>query len=139
MRKGQTQLGQAKMCKVGHDYIVKGIGCPKCRNVRQARYRAAHPEHTTKVKMDWHNRNPEKRRASKRKYKYGLTSEQYDSLAKDQNYLCRICTEEEVKVVDHCHATNRVRGLLCYKCNNLLGMAKDNTNILLSAVEYLKG
>ena len=40
--------------------------------------------------------------------------------------------------VDHCHITNKVRGLLCHDCNRALGLLKDNTSILSSAINYLQ-
>jgi len=40
-------------------------------------------------------------------------------------------------VVDHNHATGKVRALLCHNCNLTLGRAKDNPNILLSCIDYL--
>ena len=49
--------------------------------------------------------------------------------------LCGIKTEK--LVIDHCHKTKRVRGLLCHQCNSGLGHFKDNTEFLLKAVEYL--
>lgn len=41
-------------------------------------------------------------------------------------------------VIDHCHATGNVRGLLCMACNSMLGYAKDNIQTLSSAIQYLK-
>ena len=56
---------------------------------------------------------------------------------KDQEGICLICKKDEATVVDHCHITDTVRGLLCHSCNLLLGQAKDNIEILRNAIEYL--
>lgn len=40
--------------------------------------------------------------------------------------------------IDHCHKTNTFRGFLCQHCNHLLGNARDNSQILAGAIEYLK-
>lgn len=84
----------------------------------------------------------------KAKFKqYGLSIEGYETLLKQQDFVCAICEKpESVKdksgtlrelAVDHCHRTNIVRGLLCTRCNNLLGFAKDDLKILSQAQEYL--
>jgi hypothetical protein len=72
--------------------------------------------------------------------RYGLTLEQYQSLVEKQGGRCAICKRvlEKILVVDHCHETGRVRGLLCDRCNAGLGMFVDNPLILKSAIEYLK-
>lgn len=84
-------------------------------------------------------------------YKYGLSSEDYESLLVEQNFVCAICgcTESENEIdrklsrprrfaVDHCHTTGLVRGLLYSTCNKCLGMAKDNPDILRKAAMYLE-
>ena len=78
----------------------------------------------------------------KKKHKYNLSKEQYENLFKKQNNRCAICNKTfSTKVkgfVDHDHKTNKVRGLLCSKCNTLLGMSDDNIVILENAIKYLK-
>jgi hypothetical protein len=39
--------------------------------------------------------------------------------------------------VDHNHETGEVRGILCLKCNLVLGHARENTDILYKAIVYL--
>jgi len=39
--------------------------------------------------------------------------------------------------IDHNHDTGEFRGILCLKCNSLLGMASDSVSVLHSAVKYL--
>lgn len=71
---------------------------------------------------------------------YGITIEEKQQLVESQHHCCLICFKDISTngVVDHCHTTGKVRGVLCSQCNLLLGMAKDNQQILLNAVEYLK-
>jgi len=40
--------------------------------------------------------------------------------------------------VDHCHATGRIRGLLCAKCNQAIGLMKDNPIFLRRAADYVE-
>lgn len=74
---------------------------------------------------------------------YKLSLEQYDSMLEEQGGTCAICKSAETTKnrkylsVDHDHATGEVRGLLCHKCNVLLGYARDNLLILNAALEYL--
>lgn len=81
-------------------------------------------------------------RIYQKKTKYNLTEEEYLGLFAKQENKCAICGVEftnNIKgFVDHDHSTNQVRGLLCTKCNTLLGMANDNIEILENAIEYLK-
>ena len=53
--------------------------------------------------------------------------------------LCDICRDPiDVIHLDHCHATGKVRGLLCRYCNHGLGQFKDSISRLLNAAEYLR-
>ena len=74
---------------------------------------------------------------------YGLTLDEYNTKLKQQNHKCAICNMDEVDVlnqtlyVDHCHTTNKVRGLLCHPCNVSLGLLKENIEVLDNAKKYL--
>jgi hypothetical protein len=50
---------------------------------------------------------------------------------------CVICGSEENLVVDHCHKTNIVRGMLCNHCNRGLGHFRDDPELLEFARIYL--
>lgn len=79
---------------------------------------------------------------------YGLLPADYEAIAKKQQGLCAICGNIETRIdkrgdltrlhVDHCHATNKIRGLLCNNCNAMLGYAKESLATLQAAMTYLK-
>jgi peptide methionine sulfoxide reductase MsrB len=50
---------------------------------------------------------------------------------------CVICGSTEKLVVDHCHTTNRIRGMLCNHCNRGLGHFRDDPELLEFARIYL--
>lgn len=68
------------------------------------------------------------------KSKYNLTVEQAERM---KARGCEIC-KGEGEVIDHCHVTNKVRGSLCHRCNKVLGLVKDNVDILTYMIKYLE-
>lgn len=69
--------------------------------------------------------------------KFGLTLDEYYKMIQQQKGLCIICKFPEI-VVDHNHKTNKVRGLICQRCNKILGFAQDDINLLQGCINYLK-
>ena len=74
---------------------------------------------------------------------YGISSADYDRMLEEQDGCCAICkspttnSRSKYFMVDHDHDTGEVRGLLCHKCNVLIGHANDNKTILENAITYL--
>ena len=69
---------------------------------------------------------------------YGLSESDYQAMLSNQQGLCRICDRKMTHpVVDHCHQTGRVRGLLCRGCNAALGHFGDSPVTLARAIRYL--
>jgi hypothetical protein len=87
---------------------------------------------------------PIKERTKKLKRIYGLTPDEYKTMLANQGYSCLICKSKHSQhnsgkfVIDHCHATNQIRGLLCSKCNLGIGQFKDDPKILRVAASYLE-
>ena len=57
------------------------------------------------------------------------------------NGLCAICGSPPGKrklQLDHCHASGKLRGLLCHSCNVGLGSFKDDKEVMLRAIRYLE-
>ena len=54
--------------------------------------------------------------------RYELTKEDLKKKTASQQGKCKICEEEPTRlVIDHCHSTGKVRGLLCDRCNAFIG------------------
>lgn len=77
--------------------------------------------------------------------RYGLTQESFDQLLAKQGGVCAICARPDAGsktasrlYVDHCHNSNRVRGLLCRSCNVMLGCAHDKPELLMKGAAYLE-
>lgn len=76
------------------------------------------------------------------KNKYKITLHEYTTREADQNGVCKICklpqlTPGKRLSVDHCHKTQKVRGLLCDNCNHMLGSGQDNPIILMEGAKYI--
>ncbi len=79
--------------------------------------------------------------------KYNLTLAEYNEKLKSQNYVCAICEEPEKSfsstgslkklAVDHCHTSEGIRDLLCWRCNGALGKVNDSVELLQKMIDYL--
>lgn len=100
-----------------------------------------------KNKEKYLERNRKKSWEKRLKYTYGITPEEYYDILNKQNKSCAICgsdgtgktwTSSRPLVVDHCHESKKIRGLLCDNCNILIGHSKENIQTLEKAIIYLK-
>jgi len=80
-----------------------------------------------------------KTRERELKAKFGLTLAGYNVMSEKQGHVCLICGRGGRMVVDHCHVTGRVRGLLCCPCNSFLGRINDDVKKLEKIKQYLLG
>lgn len=105
-----------------------------------------HPEHKRAQKQatarHWREQNVEHvkryRREAGLRAQYGISVQDYERMYEAQAGRCGICGEvPERIVVDHCHATGVVRGLLCSPCNVALGGFRDRVDLLDAAKAYL--
>lgn len=95
----------------------------KCNASSQARYYKNREAVLTKQREQYINNT------------FGISSTEYDSYMHGAS--CGICASQENLVLDHCHETSKIRGVLCRKCNMAIGLLGDNPDGIKSALEYL--
>lgn len=113
-----------KPCKHGHYLRFSTSGnCVECDRIAQERQKSA-------------------RRFSRLFKEYGVDKGRFYQMLAEQNNRCAICTveigDEPGTHVDHCHDTGKVRGLLCSKCNQAIGLLRHSSSLLEAAKEYLR-
>lgn len=91
--------------------------------------------------------NPAKTRDTRRRMKlrknYGITPDQHAAQLAAQGGNCAVCKASlgekspQTVHVDHCHATGKLRGILCGNCNVALGNFKDDVATMKAAIAYL--
>jgi hypothetical protein len=137
--------------------------CKKCHSIYRKEVRRKNPKTEEQLKIHreknnlYYQNNKEKKaiysktrrekntksyRNTAYKYKYGISIDEYEELLLKQNNSCDICkiSQDDLNynlVVDHCHTTKLVRGLLCRNCNLALGYLKDNIETVSSTLSYL--
>ena len=110
----------------------------QCREYDKKRYLKFRKERLAKSK-EYRYKHPKKVRNTRLKTRYGITLKDYYKLKRNQSNKCAICGQRKKKlVIDHCHITGKVRGLLCVKCNTYLGYIQEDISALKAAVKYLQ-
>jgi hypothetical protein len=131
--------------------------CISCNLAGKAERHRLNPEPARKRTREWRLANVERAaanheafvasggkkladRRSHLKRKYG-TIEQYDAMLEAQGGGCCICRRpprEDISLhVDHDHSTGKVRGILCFRCNNALADFQESPALLLKAAGYV--
>lgn len=113
------------------------LGAQRSRRIINAKWQKANPEAHRATATKWAANNPRKLLATRLR-KYDLSPMDYEAMYTSQNGACRICNDLATLVVDHCHATGNVRGLLCNRCNLMMGGFGDNAELLRKAADYLE-
>jgi Zn finger protein HypA/HybF involved in hydrogenase expression len=116
-----NEFHKRKNSKDGHDHY-----CKECSNARHRIKYATDPMQKLNAKYR----------------KYNINHDEFINMYNAQNGKCKICNEPFKRrrhiLIDHNHVTESVRGLLCPKCNILLGSCNDNIETLKLAINYLE-
>lgn len=107
-----------RKCRKGGGYVVQSEKCRVCLNLGQ---------------------------------KYGIDVIDRDNMLDDNHGCCELCgnpinfaeviggrKRSEQAVVDHCHTSGKLRGILCSTCNLTLGNVKDSPRLLRRMADYLE-
>lgn len=129
---------------------INGIKhCPRCNNNLPA---TSVNYYTSSTEIDGLNRyckkcavknssEANKRTGGNLKQKWRLSKEQYAFMLSQQDGKCAICGKSSGQRrldIDHCHASGHIRGLLCNRCNQAIGLLGDNHNIIKNALSYIE-
>jgi len=120
----------------------------KVREAQKEYYKKNKEQKSEKIKQ-FRLDNPyfvrQRERAYYFKRHYGITMNELAEMWEVQNGVCgnhkcnRVLVQEKGGfAVDHCHATGKIRGLLCRFCNVSLGNMEDDVNKLLGLIAYLQ-
>tara|TARA_R100001440_G_scaffold62896_1_gene83040 strand:- start:2782 stop:3279 length:498 start_codon:yes stop_codon:yes gene_type:complete len=123
-----------KACGISYEEqnLKKEKLCRTCRSAKRNEYK---------------RKNHPATKSQQLQFKYGITWDDYMSMMEKQNSLCAVCNAPAkintygypVLAVDHCHATGKVRGLLCDNCNKAAGLLFDKSNYAVELCKYLAG
>jgi hypothetical protein len=131
----ERRLGDCKNCP-GKPALAKDMcdNCYKKAKRKEPGYKPA-------------KRSKEQERKDNLYRLHRMRLDEYQHLYDSQGGVCAICSNRETArstsgavrmlSVDHDHATNINRGLLCSGCNTALGLFKEDIGRLESAVRYL--
>ena len=100
----------------------RGTYCKSCQNVRS---------NETRERLHGGSREYHLRR------RYGIGVKAFEEMLEEQGGACLICEKPDPEHVDHDHETGKVRGILCFNCNQGLGDFRDDVRSLTRAVGYL--
>ena len=116
--------------------------CKDCDSARTKEWYLNNKNRACKKSREWHANNKDRVADKRLKRRFGISLKQYNELNKKQQGLCAICSKEcfsgNKLAVDHCHRTGEVRGLLCRKCNQGLGLLGDTLESIKITLEYLE-
>jgi hypothetical protein len=137
-----------KRYRAAHPDRVKA-SCKAYRKTNAEKVRAASGawnEANQSYKKAWRAEHPDLCKGYYRRYQlalYGLTQSDYSRLLAAQGGVCAICATDKPGgkrgewSVDHCHNSLVVRGLLCSRCNTVLGFLRDDRSLLPAFDAYL--
>ena len=104
-------------------------------------YRLKNPQKVKDSQHKWYLKNEEKVWEYNINKHYGISKNDYIKLLELQGNRCIICEQkcEDRLSIDHDHDTYKIRGLVCNRCNLLIGYIENtDINLIKRVIKYLK-
>ena len=123
MQAGKMTYTPTEPCPKGHlERYTLNNNCVQCNNQSQK---------NRKEKLKW----------ARIKKLYGMSMDDFNAMMIAQNNQCAICCvglNQKNTHIDHCHATGKVRSLLCSRCNQAIGLIDESIERVEKIKTYLK-
>ena len=123
--------------------------CKPCVLSRKRKYYAATRQERIATSRKWQRVNAE-RYGARHHLRHGVSKTEYEAMLVAQGGACAVCGarsnyQGRRLCIDHDHrccsgassCSGCTRGLLCIKCNAMIGLALDNPEVLRLAADYL--
>jgi Recombination endonuclease VII len=138
-----------------HKQKDKGDGlfycCKQCRTKYDHKHHQSKSDYYKNVVKNFLVKNKDYNKTYWINYKrpvHGINKDKYLEMFEQQKGVCAVCGYPETSktksgkikrlAVDHCHATGKVRGLLCHRCNISIGMLREDVELLYKVINYIK-
>lgn len=122
-----------KVTKSGDEFYHHSNGrlMSRCKECDKAYKRKRY--HSSKHIRDKVRKQTKERQVQK---VFGISSKEYYSYFEDA--VCSICSRNTDLVLDHCHNSGKIRGVLCRTCNTGIGHLRDSPELVARALYYLQ-
>jgi hypothetical protein len=135
-RRSRAAAGQSVR---DHSWVPEGFRwCPGCRQAVEHRDFSRNSRQTSGFGSVCRACNRRSANEAYWKRRHGLTRADVAALRAEQGDSCAICGAPEPEHLDHDHLTGRIRALLCQRCNQGLGLLRDDPSVLRAAADYVE-
>lgn len=131
----EIRAAEAKRWRAAHPDVARAIKARYMENSREERL----PREAAKARERRAN-DPTLQKIRTQRWLDKRRGERELAAGRPTPDKCEICGEFHLRIVfDHCHIHGHFRGWICDRCNKVLGMVKDSTELLQLLVRYLGG
>lgn len=149
---GHKTCNNCKLNKAYNEFSKRGKNSnllqSSCKICIAAKVRKNYKDYYSVRVKELYKQNPRKGDDARYKRLYGISLSQYNEMLVRQNNVCAVCLKPETCThkngtikqlsVDHCHKTNKIRGLLCDGCNRAEGYLRSDPEVIRRLADYVE-